>query len=613
VNNMKKNLKKYKAFTLVELVVAIFITSLVAVTLFNLYDRSAKDFFQVQDTSDLQSESNILFATIEKDLAKGGFVHPARGDISNSANCRDGITAANAVNIVSGNEVSACFDIPNFDGSVIYRYKITYRKGTFTGGPDANTLYKKVERTDDCITVISSSGDPNFNSITHNWQPVSDKVGDITFSYPSIGGSTNDNSLDVDILFTANSGNPVSINFNKRVFLRNKNLTGNSTQCDDKCPNAKDLFVNYDVSDDDTIWDPAANNVPSARVAITTNYVQNEDSFDWDSNMETNLGLTVNFNAAIGVLEIDGNATAQQYQDFLRTVRYVNLEDDQDDRTAVLGDDRSIQLALGFPGLCSDLIPREAGGVQHFICYTQDTTSGRGALTGGATTDSLTGNALWWSQAKLRAEALSYYNLNGYLGTITSEDENNYILDKIRDGDGDPIAAWFGASDMIDTTTADGMSSFTATEGDWRWVGGPEEGQLFFTDDDVSNDNFTSWRTGEPNDCCNDIQGVTYNNNNLETNEHYPAEAGEHYAQFSDNQNGGWWNDLFLPGVNYSPFATLGFVLEFSSNFAAQQVCNNATAANRRACVNYWNEFGVVIDDTTYQDPKMLDICLPDV
>ena len=69
---MKKFLKKYKAFTLVELVVAIFITSLVAVTLFNLYDRSAKDFFQVQDTSDLQSEANILFATIEKDLAKGG-------------------------------------------------------------------------------------------------------------------------------------------------------------------------------------------------------------------------------------------------------------------------------------------------------------------------------------------------------------------------------------------------------------------------------------------------------------------------------------------------------------------------------------------------------------
>ena len=611
---MKKFLKKYKAFTLVELVVAIFITSLVAVTLFNLYDRSAKDFFQVQDTSDLQSEANILFATIEKDLAKGGFVHPARGDISNAANCKDGITAANAVNIASGTEVSACFDIPNFDGSVIYRYKITYRKGTFTGGPDANTLYKKVERTDDCTTVISSSGDPNFNSITHDWQPVSDKVGNITFSYPSIGGSTNDNSLDVDILFTANSGNPVSINFNKRVFLRNKNLTGNSTQCDDKCPNAKDLFVNYDVSDDDTIWDPSANNIPSARIAVTTNYVEDEDSFSWDATMATNLSLTVEFNEDIGVLEIDGTATAQEYQDFLRTVRYVNLVDDQDNRTTVSGDDRSIQLALGMPGLCADLIPREVGGVRHFYCYTQETTNGRGALTGGATTDTLTGSTLWWGQAELRAEASRYYNLMGYLATITSEAENDYILDKIRDGAGNPIAAWFGGSDMRDTTDSDG-NMFTGTEGVWRWVGGPEEGNIFFTTSttDGITDGWTSWRTGEPNDCCDDVHGVTYNNTNLETNEHYPAESGEHYAQFSNNQNGGWWNDLFLPGVNFSPFTTLGYALEFSSNFAEQQLCSNATTANQRACVNYWAEFGVVIDDTTYQDPNMLDICLPDV
>jgi hypothetical protein len=612
---MKKNLKKYKAFTLVELVVAIFITSLVAVTLFNLYDRSAKDFFQVQDTSDLQSEANILFATIEKDLAKGGFVHPARGDISNAANCRDGITAANAVNIVSGTEVSACFDIPNFDGSVIYRYKITYRKGTFTGGPDANTLYKKVERTDDCSTVITSeSNNDNLDSIIHGWQPVSDKVGNITFSYPSIGGSTNDNSLDVDILFTANSGNPVSINFNKRVFLRNKNLTGNSTQCDDKCPNAKDLFVNYDVSDDDMIWDPSSNNVPSARVAITTNYVEDEDSFSWDTTMATSLSLTVDFNEDVGVLEIDGTATAQEYQDFLRTVRYVNLVDDQDDRTTVSGDDRSIQLALGMPGLCADLIPREVGGVRHFYCYTQDTTSGRGALNGGGSGATMEGNTLWWGQAELRAEASRYYNLMGYLATITSEAENNYILDKIRDGEGNPIAAWFGGSDMRDTTDSGG-NNFTGTEGVWRWVGGPEEGNIFFTTSTTDGipDGWTSWRTGEPNDCCDDIHGVTYDNTSLETNEHYPAESGEHYTQFSNNQNGGWWNDLFLPGVTYSPFTTLGYALEFSSNFAEQQLCSNATTANQRACVNYWAEFGVVIDDTTYQDPNMLDICLPDV
>ena len=259
--------------------------------------------------------------------------------------------------------------------------------------------------------------------------------------------------------------------------------------------------------------------VPSARVAVTTNYVEDEDSFSWDTTMAGNLSLTVNFNEDIGVLEIDGDATAQEYQDFLRTVRYVNLVDDQDNRTTVTGDDRSIQLALGFPGLCADLIPREVGGVQHFICYTQDTTSGRGALNGGGTGATMQGKLFVVESGQTRAEASNYYNLNGYLATITSEDENNYILDKIRDGDGNPIAAWFGGSDMVDTTDVGG-NNFTGTEGDWRWVGGPEEGVLFFTDDNNNNnDNFTSWRTGEPNDCCDNIHGVTYNRevlNNLQ-------------------------------------------------------------------------------------------------
>ena len=51
---------------------------------------------------------------------------------------------------------------------------------------------------------------------------------------------------------------------------------------------------------------------------------------------------------------------------------------------------------------------------------------------------------LWWGQARLRAENSTYYNLSGYLASITSTAENDYVLDKIRDAMGDPIAAWFG-------------------------------------------------------------------------------------------------------------------------------------------------------------------------
>ena len=39
--------------------------------------------------------------------------------------------------------------------------------------------------------------------------------------------------------------------------------------------------------------------------------------------MATNLSLTVAWDTDTGVLSIDGTTTAQNYQDFLRTVRYV--------------------------------------------------------------------------------------------------------------------------------------------------------------------------------------------------------------------------------------------------------------------------------------------------
>ena len=36
--------------------------------------------------------------------------------------------------------------------------------------------------------------------------------------------------------------------------------------------------------------------------------------------------------------------------------------------------------------------------------------------------------------------------LSGYLATITSAAENDYVLDKIRDDFGNPVAAWFGGN-----------------------------------------------------------------------------------------------------------------------------------------------------------------------
>ncbi|MEN0045647.1 MAG: T9SS type A sorting domain-containing protein [Bacteroidota bacterium] len=60
-----------------------------------------------------------------------------------------------------------------------------------------------------------------------------------------------------------------------------------------------------------------------------------------------------------------------------------------------------------------------------------------------------------WDNAKIRAESRRIIGLQGYLATITSQAENDFIFERLR-GNG-----WIGASDA-------------AVEGEWRWITGPE-------------------------------------------------------------------------------------------------------------------------------------------
>ena len=159
---------KSKGFSLIELLIGIFIASLVSFSIYSLFDRGSKDFSQISNTSNLQTEATAIYNLIERDLARGGFVHPIRGDITNANNCKDAIPDNHRLFISSdGKGVSTCFDKPSYDGTVAYRYKVTYRLGATGAGYDANTLYKKVERTDDCTTILTTDTDPDFTSTVH--------------------------------------------------------------------------------------------------------------------------------------------------------------------------------------------------------------------------------------------------------------------------------------------------------------------------------------------------------------------------------------------------------------------------------------------------------------
>ena len=596
---------KSKGFSLIELLIGIFIASLVSFSIYSLFDRGSKDFSQISNTSNLQTEATAIYNLIERDLARGGFVHPIRGDITNANNCKDAIPDNHRLFISSdGKGVSTCFDKPSYDGTVAYRYKVTYRLGATGAGYDANTLYKKVERTDDCTTILTTDTDPDFTSTVHGWQPVSENINDLTFSRPTIG-STNENILNLDMDMQSKNNSDVNLNFRKRIFLRNKPLTNSSTNCDDKCPNSKDIFADYDISSNETNWDPDTRTVPSATVVISENYEDGEDKLQWSTSLASSYGLTVNFQSSTGILSINGSATAREYESFLRSVNYVNTENDRTARTLYTGVDREFILALGFGSLCDDLIGREVSGIRHFYCYVENTTDGRGAWN---KTNLSGNNQLWWGQARLRAENSTYYNLSGYLATITSDAENDYVLDKIRDSGGNPIAAWFGGTD-----NSGGESVLSnASENNWVWAGGPERNTVFFTDDgNSSNDAYVNWRNNEPNNCCGGMYNNDYDNSSLETNEHYPNAAGEHYTQFSNAISGtGYWNDLFVPGVTYSPFQTIGYVLEFSTNFPSPTIsCGNGSESERLACANYFSSYDLVLDDNTYTSSDMLDLC----
>jgi hypothetical protein len=85
-----------------------------------------------------------------------------------------------------------------------------------------------------------------------------------------------------------------------------------------------------------------------------------------------------------------------------------------------------------------------------------------------------------FGQAKAGAEARSHLGLNGYLATITSAAENQFLSTSftLLYGFGNTTSTYFGATDE-------------ATDGTFRWVGGPEAGEA------LSYTNFVSGQGNE--------------------------------------------------------------------------------------------------------------------
>ena len=186
-----------------------------------------------------------------------------------------------------------------------------------------------------------------------------------------------------------------------------------------------------------------------------------------------------------------GNATAAQYQALLRTVTFKSIS--SSNLTI-----RNIAFTLG------KAIPFN----DHYYEF-------------------VAASNISFTNAKTAASARNYFGLQGYLATVTSAAENNYIASKLS------VDAWMGASDEFSQiNAATGTTTFAnqaASEGKWHWISGPEKGTQF------SNGNFPSTVA---------VGGSFINWNNNQPDNFINL---EHYGQFyGSSVPAGRWNDLAL-------------------------------------------------------------------